>query len=90
MGGGSENTPLEIALARHALELHESLAKAKRERGEAKAKYSDLFEKLYSVFCTISGIGDEITELRKTQLEALSKAAFAKALKFDNQLKQLG
>lgn len=90
-GGGSENTPLEIALAKHALELHESLDKSKSERGEAKAKASELHHALFSIYnMVMKTAGDEMATIRKGNLAALSKAHFVKAVELDNELKKMG
>ena len=90
-GGGSENSPLEIALAKHALELHESLEKAKRERGESVTQASELRYTLFSVYNTcMNACGDELATIRKGYLAALSKASFAKAMELDAELKKMG
>lgn len=90
-GGGSENTPLEIALAKHALELHESLAKAKRERGEAETKSSELHYALFSVYNTVmKTAGEEMATIRKGNLAAHSKAHFAKAVELNDELNKMG
>lgn len=89
--GGGSHSELEIALAKHALELHESLYKAKCERAEANVKYYDLFEKVYSIHSTcMKAAGKEIMAKRKATLEGNSKAAFAKALEFEHQLNEMG
>ena len=90
-GGGSENTPLEIALAKHALELHESLEKAKRERGESAAQASELRYALFSVYNTcMTAAGDELVTIRKGNLAAHSMACFKRAVELDAELKKMG
>lgn len=87
-GGG--NTELEVALARHALELHESLHKAKCEKAEARAKRQELFDAVYSVYCRLmKSAGEELTAKHKAVLAGNSKAAFARAVRLDGELKEL-
>lgn len=83
-GGGSENSPLEIALANYALKLHERLGQVNNERTE-------FFEALYSIRikCDKAG-GENLVNKRKADLSAASKQAFAQAVKLDNELKDLG
>ena len=88
--GGGKYTEMEIALAKHALELHESLHKAKCERAEANVKYQELFDRVYSIHYTcMKACGPEIMERRKAVLAGLSKAAFEQAVKMDAELKKM-
>ena len=90
MGGGNENTSLEIALAKHALELHESLEKAKRERAESNNTANELRYALFSVYSTcMSAAGDELASIRKNNLAALSRASFKRAVELDAELKKM-
>ena len=75
---------------KHALELHESLHKAKCERAEANVKYQELFDRVYSIHSPcMKACGPEIMERRKAVLAGSSKAAFAQAVKMDAELKKM-
>ena len=71
--------------------MHESLAKAKRELGEAKEKSNELHYAIFSIYNTVmTTAGDEMATIRKGKLAAHSKAHFAKAVELDAELKKMG
>ena len=83
VGGGSENSPLEIALAKYALTLHERLGAINNERNE-------FFETLYSIRTKLeNAAGERLANKRKADLAGTSKAAFAQAVKLDTELKKM-
>ena len=82
--GGGNYTPLEAELARMVLKYRDTI-------GRIAAEKAEMFNDLYSVYNTINRIkyASELREKHKKVLAGNSKAMFAKAVKFDKELKEL-
>ena len=83
-GGGCNYTPLEAELARMCLKYRATI-------GRIAAEKSEMFDDLYSVYSSLNRIkcASELREKHKKVLAGNSKAMFAKAVKFDQKLKEL-
>ena len=83
-GGGCNYTPLEAELARMCLKYWATI-------GRIAAEKSEMFNDLYSVYSSLNRIkcASELREKHKKVLAGNSKAMFAKAVKFDQKLKEL-
>lgn len=82
-GGGSKNTPLEIAMAKSILKLHERLGQINNERNE-------YFEAIYSASIKFEkATKGTLKHKRAADLARDSKAHFAAAVKLDSELKGL-
>ena len=69
-GGGSKNTPLEIAMAKSILKLHERLGQINDERNK-------FFECIYGIQIRCDkAAGDRLANKRKTDLMRESKAHY--------------
>ena len=84
-GGGCNYTPLEAELARMCMKYRATI-------GRIDAEKSEMFDDLYSVYSSLNRIkcASELREKHKKVLSGNSKAMFAKAVKFDNELKEYG
>lgn len=84
--GGGNYSPLEVALAEKAWNYYCTIARKADE-------IANLKDTLYSVYNAIMRKG-ELAEIlngrRKADLAGNSKAAFARAVELDNELKKLG
>ena len=83
--GGGNYTPLEAELARMCLKYRATIGRIDSEK-------SEMFNDLYSVYSSLNRIkcASELREKHKKVLAGNSKAMFAKAVKFDNELKEYG
>ena len=83
-GGGGNYTPLEAELARMCMKYSETI-------GRIAAEKSEMFNALYSVYSSLNSakFADGLREKHKKVLAGNSKAMFAKAVKFDQKLKEL-
>ena len=83
-GGGGNYTPLEAELARMCMKFLEKI-------GRIAAEKSEMFNALYSVYSSLNSakFADGLREKHKKVLAGNSKAMFAKAVKFDQKLKEL-
>ena len=83
--GGGNYTPLEAELARMCLKYRET-------NGLIAAEKAEMFNALYSVYSNINSVkcASELREKHKNVLAGNSKAMFAKAVKFDKELKEYG
>lgn len=82
-GGGSENSPLEIALAKKCLSLYDRLGQINNERNE-------YFEAIYSATIKFEkATKGTLKHKRAADLARDSKAHFAAAVKLDSELKGL-
>lgn len=81
---GGNYTPLEAELARMCLKYRATI-------GRIAAEKAEMFNDMYSVYNTINRIkcASELREKHKKVLAGNSKAMFAKAVKFDKELKEL-
>ncbi|MBR2059636.1 MAG: hypothetical protein IJ982_12195 [Fibrobacter sp.] len=83
VGGGSENSPLEIALAKKCLALYDRLGQINNERNE-------YFEAIYSATIKFEkATKGTLKHKRTADLARDSKAHFAAAVKLDSELKGL-
>ena len=84
MGGGNY-TPLEAELARMCLKYRATI-------GRIAAEKAEMFNAMYSVYSSLNSakFADGLREKHKKVLAGNSKAMFAKAVKFDNELKEYG
>ena len=84
-GGGGNYTPLEAELARMCLKYRATI-------GRIAAEKAEMFNALYRVYSSLNSakFADELRENHKKVLAGNSKAMFAKAVKFDNELKEYG
>ena len=84
-GGVVNYTPLEAELARMCLKYRATIGRIDSEKAE-------MFNDLYRVYNTINRIkcASELREKHKKVLAGNSKAMFAKAVKFDKELKEYG
>ena len=82
--GWGNYTPLEAELARMCLKYRATI-------GRIAAEKAEMFNDMYSVYNTINRIkcASELREKHKKVLAGNSKAMFAKAVKFDKELKEL-
>ena len=83
-GGGGNYTPLEAELARMCLKFRATI-------GRIDAEKAEMFNALYSVYSSLNStkLADGLREKHKKVLAGNSKAMFAKAVKFDQKLKEL-
>ena len=83
-GGGGNYTPLEAELARMCLKYRATI-------GRIDAEKAEMFNALYSVYSSLNSakFADGLREKHKKVLAGNSKAMFAKAVKFDQKLKEL-
>lgn len=84
--GGGNYSPLEVALAEKAWTYYSTIARKADE-------IANLKDTLYSVYNAIMRKGELAESLngrRKAVLAGNSKAAFARAVELDNELKKLG
>ena len=84
-GVGGNYTPLEAELARMCLKYRATIVRIAAEKAE-------MFDALYSVYSNINSVkcASELREKHKNVLAGNSKAMFAKAVKFDKELKEYG
>ena len=84
-GGGGNYTPLEAELARMCLKYRAAI-------GQISAEKAEMFNALYSVYSSLNSakFADGLREKHKKVLAGNSKAMFAKAVKFDKELKEYG
>ena len=79
--GGGKNSDLEVALAKKCMALYERLGTVNNERNA-------YFEAIYSATLKFDKATDgALKRKRASELAAMSKAAFAKAVKLDDELK---
>ena len=73
-------------------ELASMCLKYRATIGRIAAEKSEMFNDLYSVYSSLNRIkcASELREKHKKVLAGNSKAMFAKAVKFDNELKEYG
>ena len=85
MVGWGNYTPLEAELAMMCLKYRATI-------GRIAAEKAEMFNSLYRVYNTINRIkyASELREKHKNVLAGNSKAMFAKAFKFDKELKEYG
>ena len=76
--GGGSHSELEVALAKKCLSLYDRLGQINNERNE-------YFEAIYSATLKFDKATDgALKRKRASELAAMSKAAFAQAVKLDN------
>lgn len=79
--GGGKYTEMEVALAKKCMALYERLGTVNNER-------NTYFEAIYSATLKFDKATDGALKRKRTsELAAMSKAAFATAVKLDNELK---
>ena len=83
--GVGNYTPLEAELARMCLKYSARI-------GQIAAEKAEMFNTLYSVYSSLnsSNFAGGLREKHKKVLAGNSKAMFAKAVKFDKELKEYG
>jgi len=83
MGGGNENTLLEIALAKRCLELYEKLGQTNDDR-------NTFFEALYGIYNRCEhAAGERLKNKRIKTLEGQSKADFKHAVELNHQIQEI-
>ena len=84
--GGGNYSPLEVALAEKAWTYYCTIAR----NADEIAKLKDVLYSVYNAIMRNGELAECLNEKRKKDLAGNSKAAFARAVELDNELKKLG
>lgn len=82
-GGGGKHSELEVALAKHAIAIHEKL-------DSVNNRQNTLFEALYGIYVkAMNAAGEDLKNKRLKDLQGDSKALFAASVALDQQAQKL-
>lgn len=84
--GGGNYSPLEVALAEKAWTYYCTIAR----KADEIAKLNDALYSVYNAIMRNGELAECLNGRRKAVLAGNSKAAFARAVELDNELKKLG
>lgn len=84
--GGGNYSPLEVALAEKAWNYYCTIAR----KADENSKLKDALYSVYNALMRNGELAESLNGRRKAALAGNSKAAFARAVELDNELKKLG